>query len=138
VRPKRLGLTSRVVYEQVVNNVDKSDMFLKYILLFVYVVLTPSVLVSNCFLRPRVRLFICLLQGVCTLDVVQLRRVVTRITSGVYERVHSISRRTLYYITPPRFLRGLGPNKSYIAWGGFGGYLFECISLFKKFQKIAI
>jgi hypothetical protein len=35
VRPKRLGLTSRVVYEQVVNNIDKSDMFLKYILLFV-------------------------------------------------------------------------------------------------------
>jgi hypothetical protein len=35
VRPKRLGLTSRVVYEQVVNNVDKSDMFLKYILLLV-------------------------------------------------------------------------------------------------------
>jgi hypothetical protein len=44
VRPKRLGLTSRVVYEQVVNNVDKSDMFLKYILLFV---LTPSMSVSD-------------------------------------------------------------------------------------------
>ena len=53
------------------------------------------------------------------------------ITSGVYERVHSISQRTLYYITPPRFLRGLSPNKSYISLGGWG-YLFECYSLFKK------
>jgi hypothetical protein len=64
------------------------------------VVLTPSVPVSNwlVYLRPRVRLFICLLQGICTPGVVRLRRVATCITSGVYERVHSISRRTLYYI----------------------------------------
>jgi hypothetical protein len=62
--------------------------------------------------------------------VVRLHRVVTCITSGVYEWVHSISRRTLYYITPPRFLRGLSPNKSYILSGG-GGYLFEYYSVFE-------
>ena len=55
--------------------------------------------VSDWLPRPRVHLFICWLQGICTLGVVRLRRVVTCITSGVYERVHSISRRTLYYIT---------------------------------------
>ena len=55
--------------------------------------------VSDWLPRPRVCLFICWLQGICTLGVVHLRRVVTHITSGVYERVHSISRRTLYYIS---------------------------------------
>jgi hypothetical protein len=54
--------------------------------------------VSNWLPRPRVRLFIRWLQGICTPGVVRLRRVVTRITSGVCEQVHSILRRTLYYI----------------------------------------
>jgi hypothetical protein len=150
VRSKRLDLTSRVVYEQVVNNVDKSDMFLKYILLFVYVVLTPSVLVSNWLLRPRVRLFICWLQGICTLGVVRLRCVVTRLTSGVYERVHSISRRTLYYIKDLRMLgfslqqpcfwkivqSTVGANRaqwtSYVVHNGF----WRVWNLARKFGKI--
>ena len=82
--------------------------------------LTPSVPKSDrlVYLRQRARVFISWLQGICTPGVVCLHRVATRITSGVCERVHSISRRTLYYITPPRFLRGLGPNKSYKQRGG--------------------
>jgi hypothetical protein len=43
--------------------------------------------------------FISWLQGICTPGVVCLHRVATRITSGMYERVHSISQRTLHYIS---------------------------------------
>ena len=91
--------------------------------------LTPSMSVSNWLPRPRVRLFIRWLQGICTPGVVRLRRVVTRITSGVCEQVHSILRQTLYYITPPRFLRGLCPNKSLHNMGGGWGVSVLSVSV---------